>query len=131
MELRGHLAFREHLPAALEPGYFHRGEKGSPSGVVRFSIGSSAAGAIRTKGKAFLDQKAGPGWRPTPLPIEEFRPWEDCGGFWCSGSEVATEAAQWVSQPGSFVLLSSETNNETVIVVNPAERAMIFGYYLD
>ena len=131
MELNLKLSLRERLPAALEPGYFYRGDADSPMGLVRFSISRNAASMIRAEGKAFLNRAAGPGWRPTPLPINKFRPSADCGGFWCSGSDVATEATQWVSRTGSFVLLSSETNNEAAIIVNPAERAVIFGYYID
>jgi hypothetical protein len=130
MELNSKLSLREHLPPALEPGYFYRGDADSPMGLVRFSISRNAASMVRAEGKAFLNRAAGPGWRPTPLPIKEFRPLADCGGFWCSGSDVATEATQWVSRTGSFVLLSSETNT-AAIIVNPAERAVIFGYYID
>ena len=131
MQLNWHDVIRSRLPAALEPGYFCTGDEGSPIGLVRFSIGRNAASAIQAEGKAFLDREAGPGWQPTPLPIEKFRPGSDCSGFWCSRSDVAGEATRWVSKPGSFVLLSMETNNSLAMVVNPAERAVIFGYYVD
>ena len=126
-----HHHIRGRLPAALEPGYLYHGDGGSPLGLVRFSIGRKPARAIGAEGKAFLDRETGAQWQPTPLPIETFKWSADCLGFWCSRSEVATEATRWVSRPGSFVLRSAEPGNESVIVVNPAERAVIFGYYAD
>lgn len=129
-ELRWRDGVRARVPAALEPGYAYRGDAGSPMGLVRYRIGARAARAIRAEGRAFLDREAGPGWRPTPVPIEAFRPFGDCFGFWCSRSAVATEATRWVSRPGSFVLLPAD-RDERVVVVNPAAGAVILGYYAD
>lgn len=121
---------RQNVPAALEPGRFHDGDGRYPRGLVRFSISKAAADNIRASGTVFLDREAGAGWKRTPLPIEDFRDGGDCGGFWCSGSQVAQEATQWVSRPGSFARIS-RGDRPYVIVVNPSERAVVFGYYID
>jgi hypothetical protein len=121
---------RQYVPAKLEPAHFYRGDGYYPRGLVRYSISKASADSIRTEGIAFLDREAGAGWIKTPIPIERFRPVGDCGGFWCSGSDVAQEATEWVTRPGSFARISGG-NYPHVIIVNPSERALVLGYDID
>ena len=122
---------RDMVPAALEPSFFYSGDDRSPQGLVHFSLGSGARRAIESEGVAFLNRTAGGNWEATPAPIERFRPFQDCSSFWCSGSPTAQEASRWITAPGSYFHVRGDLNNERVIVVNPAERSLIVGYYVD
>ena len=122
---------RDMVPASLEPGFFYSGDDRSPQGLVQFSLGNGARHAIATEGLAFLNRTAGGNWETTPASIERFRPFQDCSGFWCSRSPMAQEASRWLAAPGSYFHLRRALNNERVIVVNPAEKSMIVGYYVD
>jgi hypothetical protein len=124
-------AVRSRVPAAFKPGYLYTGDAGSSLGLVRFSISTTSADAMQTRGMAYLKRETGLEWASTPQPIKRFRPFASCGGFWCSRSAVAAEAKQWVAQPGSFAWVSTELNDQRAILVNPAKKAVILGYYVD
>jgi hypothetical protein len=121
---------RGQVPTALEPSYFYRGNGRYPMDVVKFSISRDATNKIKRGGAMFLNRRAGFGWRKTPISIEKFRYDSNCDGFWCSHSPVAREAARWIARPGSFVRISTGIPSY-VIVINPDERALIFGYEID
>ena len=131
MKIHWHAHVRGMVPSALEPSFLYSGDEGASMGLVRFSLGGDALHSIKAQGIAFLNREAGSGWQPTPVPIERFRPMDDCSGFWCSRSEGAVAAAQWTAAPGSYVHIRSELNNDRVIVVNPDEGSLILGYNVD
>ena len=118
------------VPAPFELGPFYRGKlTGDPLGMVEFSISDQAADGLSKRPEDFLAQLGDRGsWKPTPADLQSVRLAGDCATFWCLKSKPSDDAAAWLQAPGSYYRRWGNSD-AFVIVVNPARKRLVLGYF--